>query len=101
MLLLEGIFLLKREHRHFYDVSAWVECSFETALERASARAQEGLSPIDTARAYESIYFPAQRIHLRRDDPRASADWILINDPRLSESRDRPRASRAARRRDS
>jgi uridine kinase len=34
-------------------------------------------------RAYETIYFPAQRIHLERDRPRQAADGIILNDPRL------------------
>src|SRR5262245_21156261 len=80
VLLLEGIFLLKKELRSRYDVSLWVDCSFETALDRAIARAQEGLSPEETARAYRSIYFPAQRVHLQRDDPRSAADVLLVND---------------------
>jgi uridine kinase len=82
VILLEGIFLLKREHRRRYDLSLWLECSFETALARAIARAQEGLLPDETANAYRSIYFPAQRIHLERDDPRGAADLLLVNDPR-------------------
>jgi len=84
LILLEGIFLLKREHRFQPDLSVWVDCSFETALERALARSQEGLPPEETARAYRSIYFPAQRIHLERDDPRGAADVLLANDPRLT-----------------
>jgi len=81
VILLEGIYLLKRSFRGQYDLSIWVECGFETALARAIARGQEGLSPAATARAYRTIYFPAQRIHLERDDPRGSADLLLPNDP--------------------
>jgi uridine kinase len=80
VILLEGIFLLKREYRPLYDLSVWVDCSFETALERAVARGQEGLSPAATVAAYLSIYFPAQRIHLERDDPRAASDIRVAND---------------------
>jgi uridine kinase len=80
VVLLEGIFLLKPAHRRHYDLSVWVECSFATALERAVARAQEGLSPEATVAAYQRIYFPAQRIHLERDDPRAAAMRTIHND---------------------
>jgi len=85
LILLEGIFLLKREHRFQPDLSVWVDCSFETALGRAISRSQEGLSPEETAHAYRSIYFPAQRIHLERDDPRGAADILVANDPRVIE----------------
>ena len=80
VVVLEGIFLLKRAFRTHYDLSVWIDCSFDTALERAIARAQEGLSPQETLTAYRSIYFPAQEIHYRRDDPRAAATLVVDND---------------------
>jgi uridine kinase len=83
VVLLEGIHLLKRAFRALYDLSVWIDCTFDTALERAIARAQEGLPPEETVRAYRTIYFPAQEIHFERDDPRSAADLILPNDPRL------------------
>lgn len=66
VIVLEGIFLLKRQLHQYYDLSFWVDCSFETALERAIARSQEGLPPEATVKAYQTIYFPAQRIHFDR-----------------------------------
>ena len=85
IIVLEGIYLLKSIYRQYYDWALWVDCSFETALERALHRGQEGLPPDETIRAYQSIYFPAQEIHFRVDAPRAAADCILINDPRLEQ----------------
>ena len=61
----------------------WIDCTFETALERALARAQEGLTPEETIRAYRSIYFPAPEIHFEQDDPKRKATIVLNNDPRL------------------
>jgi uridine kinase len=83
VILLEGIFLFKQAYRPLFDLAVWVDCSFETALERALARGQEGLPHEETIRAYETIYFPAQRLHFRVDSPRASADLILPNDGRM------------------
>ena len=83
VIILEGIFLLKRAHRAYFDVSFWVDCTFETALERALRRGQEGLPAEETARRYHTIYFPAQRIHLARDDPRSAATAVVNNDPRI------------------
>lgn len=80
IILLEGIFLFKPKHRHHFDLTVWIDCSFKTALARAVQRCQEGLPPEETVRAFETIYFPAQRIHLRRDYPRAAANLILPND---------------------
>jgi uridine kinase len=89
IILLEGIFLLKQEFRGYYDLALWVDCTFETALERAMGRGQEGLSSEDTLHDYETIYFAAQRLHLARDHPREAADLIVINDPRLDAAQDR------------
>lgn len=83
VIVLEGIYLLKRAFVRHYDLSIWIECSFETALERAVARAQEGLPPDETMHAYRTIYFPAQQLHFRRDNPKTTATLILGNDPRL------------------
>lgn len=83
VILLEGIYLLKRDFHTYYDLSVWIDCSFETALARAVGRAQEGLTPEATVRAYRTIYFPAQSIHFARDAPRAAAGLIVRNDPGL------------------
>ena len=80
IVLLEGIFLFKPAHRHHFDLTAWVDCSFATALERAITRCQEGLPPAETIRAFTTIYFPAQRIHFARDNPQDVADFIIRND---------------------
>ena len=80
IILLEGIYLLKLEYLDHYDVSLWIDCSFDTALKRAVARAQEGLTPEETIRAYQTIYFPAQELHFRRDSPREAAMLVVEND---------------------
>ena len=84
IILLEGIFLLKREYREHFDLTIWVDCSFETAMKRAVQRAQEGLPPDETFRAYETIFFPAQHLHFRRENPHAAADFIINNDQALT-----------------
>ena len=88
VVLVEGIFIYKRAHRSYFDLALWIDCSFETALERALRRGQEGLPRAETIAAYETTYFPAQRIHDQRDEPRCLADGVLVNDPRLSASRE-------------
>ena len=80
VIVVEGIFLFKPQYRQFFDLAIWIDCSFPTALARAVARAQEGLSPANTIAAYETIYFPAQTIHLSKDRPRENADLIFEND---------------------
>ncbi len=80
IVLLEGIFIFKRAYCDRFDLKIWIDCSFETALCRAIARGQEGLPPAETTHAFETIYFPAQRLHVTRDNPRALADIAFAND---------------------
>lgn len=88
IVVLEGVYLFKRGERggmtrDAFDLRCWVDCTFETALERALERGQENLPP-DLARAeYEQVYFPAQRIHTQIDAPRDCAHAIIVNDHRL------------------
>jgi uridine kinase len=80
VVLVEGIFLFKTQYRKYFDLAIWIDCSFPTALARAIDRVQEGLSPTNTIAAYDTIYFPAQRIHLAQDKPHENADLIFEND---------------------
>jgi uridine kinase len=80
IILLEGIFLFKPTYRDRFDLKIWIDCSFATALRRAMTRGQEGLPPQEAKRAFETIYFPAQRIHLARDNPRKAADIVFTNE---------------------
>ena len=79
----EGTYLLKHCFQFYYERAIWVECRFETALDRAFLRSQEGLPPEETIRDYRTIYAPAQEIHFQRDDPKGVADLIVNNDARL------------------
>lgn len=85
IIVLEGVYLSKRAYRKHFDLAVWIDCSWETALERSVARSQEGLSPEETVRAYRTTFFPAEEIHFARDDPRRAADLIVPNDPQLLE----------------
>jgi uridine kinase len=86
IILLEGIFLLKKDLRHHFDLTCWVDCSFETALGRAVKRCQEGLPPLETVHAFQTIYFPAQQIHFERDAPQPAADFVLPNEVEAEEA---------------
>lgn len=80
VILLEGIFLLRRELRPRYDLAFWLDCPFDVALRRALQRNQEGASREEIIRDYMDLYFPAQELHLERDRPRTAADLVLASD---------------------
>lgn len=83
VVLVEGIFLFRRDYRSHFDLKFWIDCSYPTALERALARGQEGLPPQQVVHDYSTIYFPAQEIHIMRDNPVSAATGIIVNDQRL------------------
>lgn len=78
ILLVEGIFLFQPAFQ--FDYKIWIECSFDTALQRAITRNQEGITEEQLILDYKTIYFPAQRVHFKHDNPTQQADCILNNE---------------------
>lgn len=76
VILLHGMFLFKWEFFPYYDLSIWVECSFETALQRV-IRTEAPLG-----RDFNTVYFPAQRLHFTRDNPKSAATFVYESEPR-------------------
>ncbi len=79
LVLLEGVFLFRRERRSRFDFALWIDCPFDVALARALARNQEGLPEAELRRDYAAVYHAAQRIHLERDEPARAADAVFVN----------------------
>src|SRR5262245_36049964 len=82
ILLIEGIFLFKKELCDHYDFKIWIDCSFEVGLQRAIARNVENLDEERLIHDYQVYYYPAQRHHFQKDDPFDAADIIFQNDKR-------------------
>jgi uridine kinase len=83
VVLLEGIFLLQPAFDARFDLRVWIDCSFETALERALHRNAED-RPLDALRDdYEFVYHAAQRHHIACDRPRDRADVLIDNERSL------------------
>lgn len=80
ILLIEGIFLFKKEFLSFYDYKIWINCSFSTGLQRAVKRNAEKLDEESLVSDYLTFYYPAQRYHFEIDNPAAAADIIFDND---------------------
>lgn len=91
VIVLEAIYLLQPKFMENYDDSIWIDCGFKTALIRALARNQEGLSEREIIDAYRTVFFPAQIIHFQRDDPKRLAGAIVNNDPEITEFKDYPK----------
>jgi len=83
IILLEGIFLFKKELLTFYDCKIWIDCSFETGLQRAISRNVEKLSEEQLIHDYNTYYYPAQRYHFQKDNPVGASDIVYNNDELL------------------
>lgn len=79
ILLVEGIFLFKRKYLFCYDYKIWVDCTFETGLKRALQRNVEKLDEERLIHDYETYYYPAQRLHFEKDQPKEIVDLIFEN----------------------
>jgi len=86
ILLIEGILLFKKQYLSHYDYKIWIDCSFETGLQRAVQRNIENLDQERLIHDYETYYYAAQRLHFEKDDPQSAADVIFDNDLVLSKS---------------
>ena len=86
ILLVEGIHLFNKKYRLHYDYKIWIDCSLETALQRAIRRNVEKLDEAKIIHDYETYYYAAQRLHFERDGPQKAADVIFYNDLVLSKT---------------
>lgn len=84
ILLLEGIFLFQQKLMAHDDLTVWIECSFKTGLTRAIRRNVERLNNEKLIEDYQIYYYPAQRYHFRKDNPRHLSNIIYCNDQLLA-----------------
>lgn len=80
IVLIEGILLFKKKYHSYFNYKIWIDCSFETGLQRAVTRNVEKLDEDRLMHDYAVYYYAAQRLHFERDDPRSKADCIFDND---------------------
>lgn len=80
ILLIEGILLFKKKYLSYYDYKIWIDCSFETGLQRAIKRNVEKLDEKSLRQDYHTFYYAAQRLHFEKDNPKENADTIFINE---------------------
>ena len=79
IVIVEGVFLFRKELSQKFHWKIWIEISFEDAMSRVLERSRDrrygDVGAIRTR--YETRFFRTQRFHLERDDPATSADFVL------------------------
>jgi uridine kinase len=80
VLLFDGVFLSRPELQASWDLTIWLDVSFEVTVERAVARdARNGGDAAATRGKYERRYVPGQRLYLAQCRPRECADIVVDN----------------------
>ena len=80
ILLFDGVFLLRPELREYWDLSIFVDVSFETVLTRAEKRDAVVLgSGAEVRRLYEQRYVPGQKLYFEECRPKESAAIVIDN----------------------
>lgn len=87
ILIFEGVFLLRPEIAHYWDLSIFVDADFDVTIERAAQRDQYLFGAADEVRQrYYQKYIPGQKIYLKKCNPKEKADIIVKNnDPEFPE----------------
>lgn len=79
VLIVEGVFLFRKELRDAIDFKIWIQIDFKPAMARILNRVRDkryGDAAAIRSR-YETRFFPTQRFHLERDKPCEFADIVL------------------------
>ena len=80
VLLLDGVFLLRPELRHHWDLSVYLHVPEAVTLERARVRDAEALGGADhVQRRYERRYLPGQALYREAASPMDAADVVIGN----------------------
>lgn len=79
ILLLDGIFLHRPELRGYWDVSVWLEVSFDVSIPRGAQRGTGFGSPDPYAESNRR-YVEGQKLYLSESNPRQHATFVINND---------------------
>lgn len=80
IVLFDGIFLNRDELQDYWDLSVFLDVSFDTVLKRAIARDTEYFGSIaEVERRYLNRYIPGEKIYLSTCNPLERADIVIDN----------------------
>jgi uridine kinase len=82
ILVMEGIFLLRRELVDYWDFKIFLDVEFKITLQRNIQRVREDYQEMPVAEITERFnrrYKPGQEIYFKEADPKSQADIIIDN----------------------
>jgi uridine kinase len=81
ILVFEGVLLHRPELLPHWDLTVFVDSSFDVTIRRAFVRDRDKFETEEkTKTIYEQRYFPGQRLYLKEESPEEKANVIFRND---------------------
>lgn len=77
IIILEGVFLQRKELEGMFDLMIYIDLSEEERLSRVLKRDEYIGSEDDIRRKYEKRYFPAERFYVEKHAPAEKADVVI------------------------
>jgi uridine kinase len=82
IVIIEGVFLFKKELLKYLDLKVFLDISFPESVRRAIAR-NDHVRAWDIENQYAEKYHAGQRLYFRLHDPKSSADITINNEDYL------------------
>lgn len=80
ILIMDGIFLLRKELVDFWDLRLFLDVDFSQSVPRGAARDAELFGSLEKAKQrYRERYVPGQKIYLKEANPLDKADIVIDN----------------------
>ena len=78
ILLFDGVFLLRPQLNHMWDLRIFLDISFEESLKRGVNR--DGGNRLEISKLYTTRYIPGQKLYFKEANPCKLADIVIRND---------------------
>jgi uridine kinase len=71
VIIVEGVYVLRRELLSFYDLTVWVDCPRAIRLARGIARDGENARAL-----WQDLWMPQEDLYVAAHQPHLAADWV-------------------------
>ncbi len=80
VIIFDGVFLLRKELFDYWDLSIFLDVTFETVIGRAKKRDIDYFGDINLLlEKYEKRYIPGQMIYIQEESPKSKAELVIDN----------------------
>ncbi len=80
VVIIDGIFLLRPDFRHYWDYAIWLQVDWDTMIERATERDIAWVSSAEVVvNHYRSCWIPRHTFYETQDHPAQAANLIVDN----------------------